>query len=759
MAYALIIFVAAFLLFQVQLVMGKLLLPWYGGSPAVWTTCMLFFQVVLLAGYAYSHWLSGRRPAIQRAVHAALTTASLVALLIFALIWGHPLLPNDDWRPSAYLAPQWQILMVLAATVGLPFLLLATTSPLLQHWKGRQTRSDHVYRLYAVSNAGSLLGLISYPFVFEPAFSLATQALLWSGAFIALTATLLWLLAKAPPTDTSVVLKRSAGIESVEKLSVHRILAWLGLSASTSTLLLAVTNELCQEVASVPFLWMLPLVLYLVTFIICFDHPRWYQRRPAVFLAAALSVVVLITSYLHIRIGLTAHILAFGGFLFFICMVCHGELVRTKPTRSRLTLFYLCVAIGGACGGLFVGLIAPAIFNSYWEFNLSLTLAWVLIGLLLWGDKRSVLHTGDWLHAWLLLWFASYIGLRAVLALLLPDFDAELNLAERLLYPAAAAACLSGILAAAARGNSWMRSNLWPRASIVTVLFLAESFMLLRMFQSDQSSLHMERNFFGTLRIELDKGSSDWPPSVRLMHGRINHGMQIIHPDYVMRPVSYYGPGSGIHAAIHSHPRRLAGLPLRIGVLGLGVGTSAAFAQPGDVVRFYEIDPSVVEFSFGKQPFFSYVKDSKGSVELAVGDARRLLEDELQAGSLQQFDILMVDAFSSDSVPVHLLTGEAFQLYEQHLRDSQSVLAVNISNRFLDFRDLVANQAAAIGCVAYAVRLRDISLEAVPCHWMLLLPSDAPPPALPDAAAPDPWQPRSPIRWSDQYSPLRSLLR
>ncbi|HJT87194.1 MAG TPA: fused MFS/spermidine synthase [Bryobacteraceae bacterium] len=618
--YALTIFVSAFLLFQVQPVIAKMILPWFGGSSAVWSTCLLFFQAVLLLGYLYAHWLHGRLAGRKQAlVHTLVLTASVAAL---------PILPNPAWRAAAG-NPSLRILALLAVTLGLPYFLLSSTSPLLQAWYARTHKTGMPYRLFALSNFASMLALLSYPVAVEPHLAARTQALLWSGgyvAFVLLCGITAW-RAMARGAATGATVPGGAG-ESGAGPDGHTRALWIALAGCASVLLLAVTTFLTQDVAPIPFLWVLPLSLYLLTFILCFDSPRLYQR--AVFLPLAVAALGFLAwrqwpDRMPIRI--VPLIVLLGASLFVCCMVCHGELVRIRPHARYLTSFYVNVALGGALGGVFVGLLAPNLFNAYYEFPLGLALLAALIAVSLWpGPAR----------------FAPF--------------------RRRL----ARGAVLAGVAAYLVCLGLIVRQIVHPYRLVA-------------------------RNFYGELRV-LDDGN----PAVNdtanrsLIHGVINHGEQMLREKYRRRPVAYFCPESGIGLAMAALP---AG-PRRIGVLGLGTGTLAAYGRAGDTIRIYEINPLVVRAALSQ---FSYLRDTPARVQIAMGDARLVLESEPS----QQFDMLVMDAFSGDSVPVHLLTREAFRTYFRHLKPG-GIVAVNISNAYLNLEPVVERAASSFGKIALA---------------------------------------------------------
>jgi hypothetical protein len=754
---AIVTFLSAFLLFMLQLLMGKVLLPWFGGTPAVWTTCMLFFQVLLLFGYAYSHGLTRLPGRLQGRIHLCLIVASVVLLGLAWWRWGSPIIPSADWKPVGNDAPQLKILTLLLVSIGLPFFLLSTTSPLIQHWQGLQSAGGKIWRLYAVSNTGSLLGLLCFPFLVERFLETSLQAIVWALGFgvFALGAAVLALRVRTQAPTAG----QAAPEENQARPSAVVLLAWLVLPMTTSAMLLAVTNELCQEVAAVPFLWMLPLALYLLSFIICFDRPAWYHRRFFLAAGAAATVTVLITASLGIQLRIPVHAVSFGGFLFLFCMIAHGELYRLRPATSRLTLFYLMLALGGALGGIFVSLVAPMIFDNFWEFNIMATVAWVLIGILLLREKDSIFYRGDWWQLWMFSWLLAYIIVRISFQIWLPQGDALIG---NLPLHAGLGLLLAWLVCFPIRKTRFARSGYWPRVTVVAVIFVAECFMLLRIRSDQSGAIISERNFYGTLRVVVVPPLPEKrPASIQLTHGNINHGFQYVDDKWSRVPVSYYGDTSGIDVAIRRHPRRLANpaQPLRIGVLGLGVGTMAAFAEKGDLTRFYEINPAVIRYSTDPKPIFRYLADSQGSTEIVEGDARLSLERELAAGQPGKFDVLVMDAFSSDSVPVHLLTREAFALYQQHLRDEDSVIAINISNRFLDFRDLVSTQAKEIGLTPLLIHVRDVTVSHGPSSWMLLSRSQPflKDPVLHERGAPS--IPQREVIWTDSFSNLFQILR
>ena len=1119
--YALTIFLSAFLLFQVQPLISKFILPWFGGTPAVWTTAMLFFQVLLLGGYTYAHLVATKlTPRRQAIVHLSVLGATVIVHLamLAAAVLVVPIIPGEHWKPSSEGSPTWQILLLLAVCVGLPYFVLATTSPLMQAWFSRTAPGRSPYRLYSLSNVGSLLALLSFPFVFEPWLPLRAQGWLWSAAF-ALVAALagycalrMWNLAPlagAAPAAAAVGPGDAAPAEPEAPPGWGRRLMWLVLPACGSVMFLAVTNQMCLDVAVVPFFWVLPLCLYLLSFIICFDNARWYSR-PVFWAWLAGGVLVLlwlmrrgVEAEVNIRELLTSlglgdllekggepaviwtQIIGYSAALFGCCMVCHGELVRLKPSPKHLTSFYLMVSAGGALGGVFVSLVATRLFKTYLEFHIGLwatcalaiaafwidkkphrrwpvpwyavlgvaayflvaalvvmfapfewlTLGgkkplttveilgiWALVGLvgagvaminprrwwwlgaalcfLLFGallyfvpskvapesfDAIDLLKVGVWVAcglvvaaAWIerkphRLWRTPWVALvgaavylavaaamlvyapvpfpwlkvggepvsaRALLSLwaLLGLFIAGgwaflerlgprllwwlagacyflLHAATFALHPVqavpkdslglhaglwvvcglamvavwldkkppgewparwsraagavvyhlafgavalllgslfplkiggqpvsaagilrtwawvgllvaglwvlaelrgrwrgwwlGAAACfllLDAVVAAELFGSaSWLKRPaaavepghllavwfgcglvalaIWQRAWVWALslpLFLSALVYVgvdlgEQAAESLGSYLSLSRNFYGVLKVGEYNKSDETRHQYVLSHGRINHGAQLRSPEGRTQPITYFGERSGIGLALLHHPRKPQGL--RVGVLGLGTGTIAAYGQKGDVHRFYEINPRVIELSGRSgvdagctEPMFTYLTDSAADCRCILGDGRLSLERQ----ESQQFDVLAMDAFSSDAVPVHLLTAEAFDIYRRHIKPD-GIIAVNVTNRFVDLRPVVRAQAKRLGenwrCVLFTGRSGSGSdcvsaSDMFYCAWMLVTtnedflghPSVAPD-IIEEADGGDEGREQRPILWTDDYSNLFRILK
>ena len=603
--HAATIFLSAFLLFLVQPVIAKQILPWFGGAAAVWAICLVFFQSVLLFGYAYADWTTRRlTPRRQAWVHIGLLALSLAIL---------PIIPDARWKPAAESEPTLMILGMLAATIGLPYFLLSTTSPLLQAWFWQRFRHAAPYRLFALSNFASLLALLAYPVAIEPALTLAAQSWSWSagyGAFALLCAATAFVStssAAVEPADAAAVAQPAAAPTAGERA------LWVALSAMGSCMLLAVTNHLTQNIASIPFLWVVPLCVYLITFILCFDHPRWYRRDvflPA--LALALPAMAWYSDSLNLYRAAPLYVTG----LFVSCMFCHGELTRLKPSPRHLTTFYLMVSLGGALGALLVGIAAPNLLRGYFELGIALV------------------------------------------------------------------AC-AALFAVRAFPIRW-----WIASSSVVVVAATATLTAINIQEYRDHTRVMVRNFYGVVRT---RDFAQPVPFRAMYHGGINHGGQLLDAAMRNEPSSYFGRTSGYGRAFASLPDG----PRRVGIIGLGAGAIAAYSRPGDVFRFYEIDPQVVVIA---QQEFSFLGDSPARVEVVLGDGRLSLERERD----QHFDLLAIDAFSGDSIPMHLLTREAMATYVRHLKPG-GVIVFQATNRFVDIAPVVERLATAFGLKAMLV--------------------------------------------------------
>jgi spermidine synthase len=599
--YGITIFVSAFLLFQVQPMIAKMILPWFGGAASVWITCMLFFQLVLLFGYIYAHWLINfMRPGGQTFLHVLFICLSLLLL---------PVTPNQGLKVMSNVDPILHLLLILAASVGLPYFLLSTTSPLLQSWYARAYQQALPYRLFALSNFSSLLGLIAYPIVVEPYMTLTQQSEVWSWSYgvFALTCVTTALFGlkgrheRAHHTEARVL---GPDRESAPPTARDN-LVWFLLSTCSSVMLLSTTNYLTQNIASIPFLWILPLALYLVTFTLCFDRSGWYRRSWYVWIiAAAIGVMSFAIAHWGENYDVLVTIPLFSVGLFLVCMFCHGELASRKPAPGYLTGFYLMISVGGAAGGALVSIAVPKALSGPFELPISLSAAALLL-------------------------FA-------------------INFRKRLITDILCSALIIGTLGSA--------------------IYYIHTF-------TERAHL-LARDFYGALKVDvINKGEGHEFRS--LIHGTITHGMQFTDALKRNGHYSYYSEDSGVGLAINSlnHGQR------NVGIIGLGVGSMASYAKKGDTFRFYEIDPLVEKVA---RTEFTYLSDCRGKVDVLIGDGRLLLEQDKD----QKFDLLVVDAFSSDSIPVHLLTAEALKLYFDRLKPD-GILALHISNRHLNLGPIV----------------------------------------------------------------------
>ena len=749
LAYATTAFLSAFLLFQVQLIVSKYILPWFGGSAAVWTTSMLVFQILLLAGYIYSHLVSVRvAPGMQIRLHLGLLAVSVLLVIALSLLWPSAITPSAFWRPLNSTSPVRDVTLILLLSVGLPFFTLSTTAPLLQRWFARQGGHRQTYRLYSVSNLGSLLGLLTFPFVLEPALRMRTQGALWSVLFCLFVAGCAWCgwlalqVRERPELDTPV-----ASSTDAEPSALVRLL-WFLLAACASSLLLSTTNLLCQEVISLPLLWVVPLALYLLSFILCFDHPRWYQR--VVFHPLFALGVLLLGIAMKFALRST-EVIVLPLLLFVACMICHGELVRLKPGVQRLTSFYLSISAGGALGGVFVAVVAPHVFKFFTEFQISLAATVILLLCCLILDSDSWLfRLGFWLPASIAggIVLAAYFAGRWIppLSRLLDDVR---------FYPVM---LIIGTLvlvgAYVQRTGVSGRKRDFRFVQIFVASLAALAMVLLYQSAQPESSLYLsKRNFYGALRIyELAQGGK------ALFHGHTLHGAQLDPPNDRI-PMAYYGPESGIGIFLRNHPKRsVAAGSLRVGIVGLGAGTLAVYGRPGDYFRYYEINPDVVDFSTASPPVFTYIRDSDAKVDVEQGDARLLLESELARGERQQFDVLVLDAFSGDAVPVHLLTREAFDTYWQQVAPDHGVIAIHVSSRHIDLLPVLEGLTAHYQGYTLA-NFNDASYPFLESLWVFISrhPDDLqisglvpnPPPLHKDIP---------PRLWTDDYSDIFRLL-
>jgi len=680
-AFSLTIFWGAFLLFLVQPLIARFILPWFGGGPAVWTTCMLFFQLLLLGGYAYAHFSISRLTPRRQVITHLVLLALAVALL--------PITPGDAWKPTDGSHAAGHILLLLLGCLGLPYLVLSATGPLLQAWFSKANPGVSPYRLYALSNVGSLLALLIYPFYLEPQLSRQAQADGWSwglAIYAGLTAWCGLKVWKSAAADGETAKQAEAEAPA----SAGRKLLWFALPACGVMLLLAITNKLCQDIAVVPFLWVLPLSLYLLSFIISFDSPRWYHRAFWIPLLAVLLGLVVQNLYkAESHPDITPLATLYLGTLFVACMVCHGEVYRLRPGASRLTGFYLSLSAGGAAGGLFVALVAPFVFPDYFELHLALFLTAALVLVVLRQDSTLPLREGRARWAWAV--------------------------------PFVALAALG-----------------YGLADVATT--------------SLRGSLSTTRGFYGVLKVNDNDAGNDGLHHLTLQHGATIHGLQYVDAEKRTDPSSYYTSTSGIGRLLRAHK---PGGGRRVGAIGLGCGTLAAWGRAGDTFRFYEINHDVAHLATST---FTYLKDSKAKTELVMGDAR--LSMELEAN--QQYDVIVLDAFSSDAIPVHLLTLEAFDHYQRHLKPD-GVIVVHVSNRYLDLHPVVYRIADKIGFPAITIDDNDTAYEDAGFYgsdWIIMTRNQVllQQPLLKDVTKETVEFPARIMYWTDERSDLLSIL-
>ena len=680
-AFSLTIFWGAFLLFLVQPLIARFILPWFGGGPAVWTTCMLFFQLLLLGGYAYAHFSISRLTPRRQVITHLVLLALAVALL--------PITPGDAWKPTDGSHAAGHILRLLLGCLGLPYLVLSATGPLLQAWFSKANPGVSPYRLYALSNVGSLLALLIYPFYLEPQLSRQAQADGWSwglAIYAGLTAWCGLKVWKSAAADGET----SKSAEEEAPASAWRKLLWFALPACGVMLLLAITNKLCQDIAVVPFLWVLPLSLYLLSFIISFDSPRWYHRGFWLPLLAILLGLVLQNLYkAESHPDITPLATLYLGTMFVACMVCHGEVYRLRPGASRLTGFYLSLSAGGAAGGLFVALAAPFVFPDYFELHLALFLTAALVLIVLRQDPTRPFREGQARWAWAV--------------------------------PFVALAALG-----------------YGLADVATT--------------SLRGSLSTTRGFYGVLKVNDNDAGNDGLHHLTLQHGATIHGLQYVDPEKRTDPSSYYTSTSGIGRLLRAHK---PGGGRRVGAIGLGCGTLAAWGRPGDTFRFYEINDDVARLATST---FTYLKDSKAKTELVMGDARLSMEREAN----QQYDVIVLDAFSSDAIPVHLLTLEAFDHYQRHLKPDGAIV-VHVSNRYLDLHPVVYRIADKIGFPAITIDDNDTAYEDAGFYgsdWIIMTRNQVllQQPLIRDVTKETVEFPARIMYWTDERSDLLSIL-
>ena len=753
--YAVTLFAGATLLFLVQPLVGKLLLPLVGGTPGVWNACMVFFQAVLLGGYLYAHQsitrLGVRR---QAGLHLAVLLGVVVAFRVAVGSGGSPVPVVGSLVPADQDYPIFGVVGLLGAAVGVPFFVLSTTSPLLQRWfaaSGHSAARDP-YFLYAASNAGSLLGLLAYPFLIEPRLTLADQQWVWAGGVVGYLALVLACALTVVRSRCGRSGETTADTPGVlaprpSPLAPARILRWVALAALPSSLLLGATAHVSTDLAPVPLLWVVPLALYLVSFILVFA--RWPDRvhravgrvTPMLLLFVVLSLLVGAAEPLGLIAAL--HMAAFFG----VCLVCHGELAKDRPPAERLTAFYFWMSVGGVVGGLFNALVAPVLFHRLGMVEYPLALALAAL-----ARPRSdhaagagpIFRRGD------AAWAVGLLALAVGLVLVVPRFvllPTDPGGADALPARLIRGGLMYGLPAAVAFA---LVRRPGRYALALAALFAAGALDPGQLGET----LHMERNFFGVVRVTKSPDGT----FVRLIHGTTLHGQQRADEAGPPRPMTYYhekGPVGSLFRALPTERVR------RVAVVGLGTGAVAAYAKPGQEWTFFEIDPAVARIARDPR-YFTFLSSCRADAcDVVLGDARR----QLARAPDGAFDVIILDAFSSDSIPVHLLTREAVALYVRKL-SPHGVLALHLSNNHLDLPPLVARLAADHAPPLSARYCHDMPSESekedgkTASQWMVVARADADLGAL--ARGPV-WHPvrgagRGPV-WRDDFANVLSAWK
>ena len=696
MLYLFIIFLSAFLLFQVQPLIAKLILPLFGGGAAIWTACLLFFQAFLLFGYLYAHVLSKCKSlTTQVSIHSV----ALLASLLFMPIGLKELVEFDQTAPLS------DILKLLVLSIGAPYFLLSSTGPLVQKWLSHvyAAKPDFTpYKLYSLSNIGSLLALVSYPFIFEPLFSLPNQLTYWSAGYIVLVGSLivfcvqLFKLVSASSNEVYAEKPIGSSLSDKDSNDNHQVigfkldwLLWLALSAIGVVLLVSITNAMTQNIPPVPFLWILPLSLYLLTFIISFHSPKWYVRWYWYVLFILSSFAGLLMFFIGSQFDILSQVFIYSGILLSACMICHGELVKLKPSTDRLTLFYLNMSLGGFLGSAFVAFVAQRFFTQFLEFPIALVAVFLLLGCCTYLLRNSTVKDNN----------------------------------------------KSPILIASSCG--------------VFAVMLVVGFVSLNQ-QFKENTVELSRNFYGILSVKDVEVNG--VVERRLIDGTTSHGTQSLNAELADIPMSYYRKDSGVALAL----QHLFLTPqVNVGLIGLGAGTLATYGRRGDSYTFYELNPNVERMA---RQYFTYIDNSKANVEVIIGDGRVTLQKELDNGDANAFDVLVVDAFSGDSVPAHLLTVEAFDLYFSHLKAS-GVLAIHVSNSHLDLTALVKGLAANRDYSALYFKTEATDTEVTQTEWVIVTNNQSFIRNTKVKRLQSEWPNDNELIWTDNYSNLLSVLK
>lgn len=628
--FALGIFSGSFLLFQVQPIIGKYILPWFGGTSAVWTTALLFFQVLLLFGYFYVFLISKLPIKIQLTLHGLLLITT--ALLIYCLftIWQSPIFPDLSLKINDAYSPIIQVLGILTISIGLPYFILSTNSILLQKWYHLIHPTKSPYILYALSNAASLLAIISYPLLIEPLLRLRTQGIWWSLGFLFFSCVILicCLMVFIFGTRHEVQSKHQTDDNRQLHIKSRKLFLWMLLPAVSSVMLISITSQLTLSVAPIPFLWMLPLSLYLLSFILCFSGSKWYNRNFYAYIFLLFAPLAIIFTFVEAPTVLTG-IIVYSLVLFSCCMLCHGEAYQNRPVPKQLDIFYLFIALGSAVGAIFTGVLAPIFFKGLWELYIGFYVSYIIAVIVLVKSGNSAFYRRTHIY------FSS---------------EQEFYLCAVLLFP----------------------------------VVLAGTYVILTM-TSGFSSVKIMRNFYGILTIKEKIINNE--RVLYFNHGNILHGLQYASGPKRFEPTAYFTKQSGIGRVLGQYPRPKTGL--RVAVMGLGIGTLAAYGEKGDVFRFYEINTQVITIAKNN---FMYLKDSPAKIDIIPGDARLSIQKEL-TGPTAKYDVIVMDAFSDDAIPVHLITKEAMEIYLKRLVYPNGVIAVNTTNHYIDLKPVLVQLA------------------------------------------------------------------
>lgn len=719
------ILAGSFLLFLVQPLVARMALPRLGGAPNVWNSAMLVYQALLLAGYGYAHWLGGLAFRRQATIHLALLVLAAITLPISLAQLPPP-------------RPGWEALWVpalLALTIGPVFLLVSAQAPLMQRWFANHPAAGEPWALYAASNLGSFAGLIAYPLVAEPLLSIKAQSWAWTAgyalliALIGLAAASRWRVTEQPPAAAAIDVT-----EEGEKIGWRRIGLWLALSAVPSGLMLSTTTHLTTDIFAMPLLWVIPLGLYLLSFVVSFSDNRavaWAVTVSTPFvmiIAGGMAMASRNTGSMSLAVSSVL-------LLFVVCVALHGRLYDARPDARRLTLFYFVMSAGGALGGLFTALIAPLVFDWVWEHPILVLAAAILLPRIYLFDLSRLTDTDPRLRLGVM---AALLSLAMFLIWQIAQlpFDESSN-GPRSLYALGVALCGALLVP-------------WRTAYVALLVALMVAQGGLETLEATRDGLR-SRSYFGVYTVRDYRESK-----LRLLtHGTTLHGQQSTDPASSRKPTTYYGPTSGAGLVIGNAPA-LFGPAARIGVVGLGVGTLACYHQPGQNWRFYEIDPQVLTYS--RKRTFTYLADCAPQAEVIIGDARL----ELAKAARGSFDVLAIDAFSSDAIPLHLLTDEALGIYLDALAP-RGVLVVHISNRFIGLEPVLAAAAKRRGLHAFL--RNDDPLDGVNLTgsvWVLLTRDAAQAEAVRRHSGPSWWRPLPAPEgqvWTDDHASILPYVR